>query len=116
MRAGLVSAMTECMEYRPSYGVFHSELLVAWCTMYDDCALGAVHVLPHYRRMGLARVLVRHFMSHTLPHGFTMVCNIAKDNKGSRTLFEGEGFVRQEVCPMSLYFKKVEVDCRVEGS
>lgn len=111
------------MEYRPSYGVFvtetnccKDEVLVACCAMYDDCALGAVHVLQGYRRMGLARVLVRHFMTRALSQGFTGVCNIASDNRGSKRLFQGEGFVRQEICPMSLYFKKVEVDFAILGS
>ena len=67
-KSGFMSLMKENLQHRPSYGVFRCDASspsnpVAWFTMYDDCTLGALHVMKEFRGIGFGKALVRHSMN-----------------------------------------------------
>lgn len=135
-KEGFMSLMRENLQHRPSYGVFRCDDSthgttngttngtngtggtddgtqkashpVAWFTMYDDCTLGALHVMKDYRGLGFGRALVRHSMNviSKMDDNFRFVVNIASSNNGSRVLFESEGYVRLERNPMMIFCHK----------
>lgn len=75
-----------------SAAIIKNEQAIAWGFTHDDGALGFLHVLPEYRKKGLARDIVLARILQKRQLGLPVFCNIVPDNLPAITLVENLGF------------------------
>ncbi|XP_023170769.1 uncharacterized protein LOC111599367 isoform X2 [Drosophila hydei] len=66
--------------------------LLAWCLRSVQGSLSNLYVLPSYRRLGLASLLVRHMAKEIAATGAEVLATIAFGNEISQLFFEKLGF------------------------
>ncbi|XP_030238013.1 uncharacterized protein LOC108649937 [Drosophila navojoa] len=66
--------------------------LLAWCLRAVQGSLSNLYVLPSYRRLGLASLLVRHMAREIAATGAEVLATIAFGNEISQLFFEKMGF------------------------
>lgn len=65
---------------------------IAWGFTHDDGALGFLHVLPEFRKMGYARDIVLSRIALKRERGLPVFCNIVPGNLSAINLMESLGF------------------------
>lgn len=75
-----------------SAGIHDSGKLVAWALTHDDSAMGFLHVLPAYRRMGYAFELTVYLINQLRKQGRIPFVQIEETNLKSMRLAEKLGF------------------------
>ncbi len=75
-----------------SAGIHDSGKLVAWALTHDDSAMGFLHVLPAYRRMGYAYELTVYLINQLRKQGRIPFVQIEETNVKSMRLAEKLGF------------------------
>ncbi len=77
-----------------STGIRIQNRLVAWAVTHDDGAIGMLHVLPEFRRRGLAREIMFYMIEKLRALGKLPFAQIEEDNFKSINLAENLGFVK----------------------
>jgi len=73
--------------------------LVAWAAIHDDGAIGMLHVLPEFRRQGLAKEVTIYIIKKLRGLGKLPFAHIEENNFNSINLVESLGFVKdRRVC------------------
>ncbi len=77
-----------------SAGIRINDKLAAWAVTHDDGAIGMLHVLPEFRRQGLAKEITIYMIEKLRGLGKLPFAQIEEDNFKSIKLVEGLGFVK----------------------
>ena len=83
------------LELYPSSGITtESGQLCGWVLTYPYGAIGIMHVMPEFRRRGLAKAIVAHHIEKWTVYGWGCqpFCYIVDDNSASKSLFEALDF------------------------
>jgi ribosomal protein S18 acetylase RimI-like enzyme len=87
----------------PALGILYRSKLAGWVMTHEEMAMGVMHILPEYRRLGLATRLNEAMITRMRLLGYPCIVEIIKDNAASLALARSAGFVPvQEVHWMHL--------------
>lgn len=76
-----------------SAGIIENGTLAAWALTHDDNSLGCLHVLPEFRRKGLARDVMRSLIIQKREANKPVFLNVEPSNFSSLKLVTGMGFI-----------------------
>lgn len=85
----ITNGVSSCIRYM--------DKLIAWAITQDDGAIGFLHVLSQYRKMGYARDVMLDLIDKVRDEGKIPFVHIEEDNKKSMSLAIGLGFKRDKI-------------------
>lgn len=88
-----IEYIKECIEKGITAGIIEDGKLVAWGLTHDDRALGALHVLPEYRRRGFAKDITKFLIFQKRKSKEPVFLNVEPKNYKSKNLVKKMGFV-----------------------
>jgi len=89
-----VAYIKERINKSVSAAVRIQDKLVAWAAIHDDGAIGMLHVLPQFRRQGLAKEVTIYIINKLRGLGKLPFAHIEENNFKSINLVESLGFVK----------------------
>jgi 8-oxo-dGTP diphosphatase len=87
-----IDYIKECINKGISIGIEKDSKLIGWILTHDDGALGFLHVIDQYRRMGYARKLLIEAVNLLIEEGKTPYLHIEAKNNKSLGLANSLGF------------------------
>ena len=89
-----VAYLRERITSAPAIGVMVDGVLAGFVMTHDEMTMGVMHVLPEYRKMGLATRLNAAMVRRMRALGYPCIVEIVQDNHASLGLAKSAGFQR----------------------
>ncbi|MEG1790761.1 MAG: GNAT family N-acetyltransferase [Clostridia bacterium] len=80
---------------RDSSAVYFNGQMVAWSLLHEDYSLGAMFVLPEFRRLGFATLVTENLVQKVLAKGVVPSVQIVCNNEASKNLANAIGFEKK---------------------